>query len=54
MSCDTIQEQLGAYRDGELDEAARASVAQELASCERCQAAYREHEAMAALIFSSG
>ncbi len=50
MSCDTIQEQLGAYRDGELDEAARASVAQELASCERCQAAYREHEAMAALI----
>jgi len=50
MNCEQIQEHIGAYRDGELDTSTRASVEAELASCETCQAAYRELEALEALV----
>ena len=50
MKNDEILERIGAYRDGELDDATRAQVAEELKSCEASQAAYRELEAMDALV----
>ena len=50
MKNDEILERIGAYRDGELDDETRAQVAEELKSCEASQAAYRELEAMDALV----
>jgi hypothetical protein len=50
MSCEEIQEILGAYRDGELDSDMRDRVDGELASCPACQAALRELEALSNLV----
>jgi anti-sigma factor RsiW len=50
MNCEQIQEQIGAYRDGELDPSMGALVEAELASCETCQVALRELEALEAMV----
>jgi anti-sigma factor RsiW len=50
MNCEEIQEHMSAYRDDELDEATHAAIASELASCESCQEAYRDLEALSAVI----
>ncbi len=50
MNCEQIQEHMGAYRDDELDEDTRVAVASELASCESCQEAYRDLEALSGVV----
>lgn len=50
MKCEEIQKHMSAYRDDELDEATRDDVASELASCEPCQDAYRDLEALSAVV----
>ena len=50
MKCEEVKELLGAYRDGELEGEERARVAEELTRCESCQTAYRELDAMTAIV----
>lgn len=47
MSCETFQEQLGGYVDGELDAEARAGVAAHVAECPRCRRGLTAIQALA-------